>query len=249
MSNMRHGVALIINNKQFRRHSERSGSDRDEANLVQTWLYLGYRVEVRRNCTSAQITGIFQDMDHFLETSDKASGAENAVANDSFVSCILSHGNKDEIIGADSKGVKMVELERMIGRSKKLRSKPKLFFVQACRGSNAGAEIQSDDDKQHRVNNRSDMFFSYATVPGDHAYRDPTKGSWFVTEMCKTLCELAPSCTLYEMQQRVNAALPGNPDYQVPSSGAQKAKYAQQPANAGTMTKCVHFFDTTAREL
>lgn len=253
---------MIINNKKFRKHSERRGSDRDEANLVQMWLYLGYHVEARRNCTSDQIMEIFQDIDRFLEASDATACVENMVANDSFVCCILSHGKKDEIISADSKVVKMEEIERMIGKSKKLQTKPKLFFVQACRGSNVGAEIQSDDDSNHHVNNRSDMHFSYATVPGDKAYRNPITGSWFVTELCKTLCEYATSHTLHEMQHLVNAAVPGNADHRVPAPplpggcsvpaqsppGAQGAEYTQQPANAGTMTKCVHFFNTSVRE-
>lgn len=245
MASKRHGVALIVNNKEFPLHTKRKGSDRDEANLVQTWLFLGYRVEVRRDLTSVEMMEIFEDIDSFLEVSDK-SARDNAVSHDSFVCCFLSHGNKDDIIGADSKSVKMEDIESMIGRSAKLRSKPKLFFVQACRGLRAGAEVQSDDDSKnrYRITNRSDMYFSYATVPGNHAYRNTVKGSWFVTELCKTLCEFAPSRTLHEMQHQVNSAVPENTDYKVPFSDPGGAEYAQQPANAGTMTKCVHFFDS-----
>ena len=246
MTNVRHGVALIVNNEQFQRHPRREGSDRDEANLVQTWLFLGYRVEVRRNLTSVEMVEIFEDIDSFIEVSDKSAGEENTVSHDSFVSCFLSHGSADDIMGTDSKSVKMADVECMIGRSTKLQSKPKLFFVQACRGPRAGAEVQSDDDSEyrHRITNRSDMHFSYATVPGNKAYRNITKGSWFVTELCKTLCEFAPSHTLHEMQHRVNLAVPGNTEYKVPFSDPGGAEYAQQPANAGTMTKCMHFFDS-----
>ena len=236
-------MALIVNNKKFREHSEREGSDRDEANLVQTWLYLGYRVEVRRDLSSVEMTTIFHDIDSFLASSDKRASEDCSVSHDSFVCCFLSHGNKDNIIGADSKSIKMDHIERMIGSSKKLQSKPKLFFVQACRGLHAGAEvrIQPDDDQENRhlVTNRSDMYFSYATVPGNKSYRDTCKGSWFVTELCKTLCKFASSCTLDEMQHKVNSAVPGNAEYKVPAG----AEYAQQPAYAGTMTKYVHFFD------
>ena len=243
MTSMKHGVALIVNIKQFQRHRRREGTDRDEANLVQTWLYLGYRVEVRRDLTSVEMTAIFRDIDSFL-TSDERASEDSSVSHDSFVCCFLSHGNKDSIIGADSKSVKMDLIESMIGRSKKLQSKPKLFFVQACRGLHAGAEVQPDDDQEirHLVTNRSDMHFSYATVPGNQSYRDTCKGSWFVTELCKTLCKFASSCTLNEMQHKVNSAVPGNVEYKVPAG----AEYAQQPASAGTMTKYVHFFDGTS---
>lgn len=241
MNNKRHGVALIVNNKRFHKHSERVGSDRDEANLVQTWLYLGYRVEVRRDLTSMEVKAIFDNIDSFLTSSDKSACKDNSVSHDSFVCCFLSHGTRDDIIGVDSKGIKTDEIARMIGRSKKLQKKPKLFFVQACRGQHAGAEIQADDDQQYRhvATDRSDMYFSFATVPGNQSYRDTIKGSWFITELCKMLCKYASSCTLHDIQLKVNSAVPGNAEYVVPAG----AKYAQQPANAGTMTKHVHFFD------
>ncbi len=246
MASMRHGVALIVNNEQFQRHSKRKGSDKDEANLVQTWLYLGYRVEVRRDLTSVEVIKIFEDIDSFLKASDKSAGEENAVSHDSFVSCFMSHGRKDHIIGADSKPIKMEDIESMIGGSVKLRSKPKLFFVQASRGPCAGAEVQSDHDGEyeHRVTNRSDMHFSYATVPGKRSYRHLTRGSWFITELCKILCEFAPCHTLQEMQLQVNSAVPGNTEYKVPKG----AEYTQQPASGGTMTKYVHFFDLPVPE-
>ncbi len=249
MTSTRHGVALIVNNKKFQVHSERKGSDRDEANLVQTWLYLGYRVEVRRNLTSVEFSEIFKDIDRFLKTSDEYAGEDNAVSHDSFVSCFLSHGSKDNIIGVDRVSIEMDNIESMIGKSVKLRSKPKLFFIQACRGWRPGADVQSDDDGEYkpRVTNRSDMHFSYATVSGNQAYRDTTLGSWFITELCKILCKFAPSHTLHQMQHQVNSAVPGNTKYKVPGNTEynvpERAEYAQQPASGGTMTKYVHFFD------
>ena len=167
MANKRHGVALIINNIEFTKHPKRIGSERDEHNLVQTFLSLGYRVEVRRNCSSRQLVTLFSEADQLLAKADKEEKLVS-LAHDSFVSCILSHGDDGMVCGSDSKSVRFEELERALGRSKTLRGKPKLFFVQACRGTNIGAEIQSDDGRglseSANVNDRSDMFFSYATV-------------------------------------------------------------------------------------
>lgn len=249
MTGERHGIALIVNNKKFDGLRERTGTDRDESNLVQAWLYLGYRVEVRRDCTGKEIEGIFQDIDGFLEASDQRADDGETVENDSFVSCILSHGDREEVFGSDSKGIKMEAIERAIGQSKILRGKPKLFFVQTCRGDNPGAEVQADDEAagKKRVTNRSDMHFSYATTLGDKAWRDPITGSWFVNELCRILCEFAPSCTLHEMQLKLNVAVPANVCYKVPTVRPQKSedgKHTQQPSNAGTMTRCVHFFDS-----
>lgn len=256
MANPRHGVALIINNKRFSGHSkEREGTDRDESNLVETLLYLGYRVEVRQNCTSHKMTQIFENIDEFLKTSNDA--AVDKVSNDSFVCCILSHGGRDSVLGSDNHPVRTENIERIIGRSEVLKRKPKLFFIQACRGPNPGAEIHSDDAEiqsdDGRSSKRSDINFCYATAPGDRTYRNTRTGSWFVTELCKILCEFAPCCTLHQMENKLNAALPADAQYTyrlaVPLDVGLKSglvqEVTQQPSSAGSMTRDVHFFDST----
>ena len=84
----KHGVAMIINNKTFKEHSKRTGTDRDEANLIETWRYLGYHVVVFKDCkrdTMAQL---------FLNVDEEVLNDVRDVEHDSFVSCILSHGKE-----------------------------------------------------------------------------------------------------------------------------------------------------------
>ena len=50
MSSEPHGVCAIINNEKFSSHSEREGTQVDEANLAQCFRYLGYNVEVLLMC-------------------------------------------------------------------------------------------------------------------------------------------------------------------------------------------------------
>lgn len=238
MTGKKHGVCLVINNMKFAKDSYRKGSARDEHNLVQTWLYLGYRVEVRRNCTLQQFQDIFKDIDGFLRSLNESAKEDKKVDNDSFVCCILSHGEKHAIVSSDSQKINIEDIERMIGKSCILRSKPKLFFVQSCRGPFTGSEIESD---QARASNRGDIHISYATSLGDKAYRDTTKGSWFVTELCKILCEHAPCCTLDQMQHKLNAEVPTNVQYTWTEAGKD---YTEQPATSSSMTKYVHFFDS-----
>ena len=82
----KHGVALIINNKTFlaKEHKVRMETDRDEQNLIETWLFLGYYIVVVRNITRDEMARTFEKIDTLLNIAE-------GVANDSFVCCILSH--------------------------------------------------------------------------------------------------------------------------------------------------------------
>ena len=125
MKSKRHGVALIINNKEFRSedHKTRRGTDRDEQNLSETWQFLGYHVVVLRNCSRDQMAQTFEKIDDLLK------GAKG-VANDSFVCCILSHGKEGEVFGSDSRPLEYTRIQRFLAKSETLRSRPKLLFIQ-----------------------------------------------------------------------------------------------------------------------
>ena len=240
MTATKHGVCLVINNMKFVVENERRGSKRDEHNLIQSWRYLGYRVEVRRNCSLNQINDIFDDIDGFLERLNDSAKEEERVENDSFVCCVLSHGEKHAIVSSDSQRIRMEDLERKIGKSRTLKSKPKLFFVQACRsppGTTATllpAEMESDGPTD-----RSDIYFMYATSLGDSAMRNTAQGSWFVTELCKLLCEFATCCSLHDIQLKLNRAVRDNYMHELVSIACR-----QQPRGGGSLDYYVHFFHT-----
>ena len=157
--------------------------------------------------------------------------------------CILSHGTKDSIIGSDSKPISRDYIEQQVGSSTTLRGKPKIFFLQACRGRDLGSEpvptrrIQADGDDS----DRADIYVCSATVSGDQSYRDIKRGSWFITEVCKVLCELGTSCNLNEIQKGLNDKVPQNPDYRYETKDGKS--YVQQPSCSNdTLKHDVHFF-------
>ncbi len=234
MKSERHGVAVIINNTNFLRHSIREGSDRDEYNLTQTFTYLGYRVIVCKNLTKPEILRFFDNLDKKLKESNAKD--DQKVANDSFVCCILSHGSEGVIIGSDSEPVKIKDIENLTGKSEMLNSKPKIFFIQTCRGDNPGSiprEIVQADDAAPTP---ADFYFCFATVSGDRAYRGNQKGSWFVIEVCKLLCSDAQADSLHsDFQLNLNRAVGTNPDY-------KHDGFAVQPTSSNQLYKHVHFF-------
>lgn len=233
MRNKRHGVAVIINNTDFVWHSQRNGSDRDEYNLTQTFTYLGYRIMVCKNLTSEEILWFFEHLDEKLRESDTHD--TNKVANDSFVCCILFHGSDgDAIIGSDSKPVKRKDIETLTGRSAILNSRPKLFFIQACRGDNPGSIPVERVLADGSVPVSADFYFCYATVSGDKAYRGECKGSWFVIELCRILCKHATADSFPDgIQTKLNEAV---------GTKYRKNNYAIQPTGSSQLYKHVHFF-------
>ena len=239
MKALKHGIVLIINNRNFTSHKERKGTERDEYNLIQTFYFLGYRPIVCNNLTSGEMKYIFDDLDSFLAKSD--ANAATKVENDSFMCCILSHGTTDSIIGSDSKPISRDYIEQQAGKSKTLSGKPKIFFLQACRGKELGSEpvptrrTEADDDSS-----RADIYVCSATVSGDQSYRDIFRGSWFITELCKILCEFSTCYNLDDIQKDLNEKVPKNPANRFEADDGKL--YVQQPSCHHTLYHDVHFF-------
>lgn len=194
------GICVIISNEEFTDHSDREGTKEDEKNLSRTFRYLGYDVEIYRNCKACEIRGVFKE----LHKRDFSS-------HDSLVCCILSHGEEGKVFGSDSRAVELDEVTSYFTADKcpKLQGKPKLFFIQACRGKvptkavakwDPGSKVQRDDGGATRPV-MADFFFGYATPPGYAALRDTEHGSWYISELCEVYAKFAE---LKEMHTKVN---------------------------------------------
>ena len=182
-----HGICVIINNQNFALHHERVGTQVDEENLTQCFRYLGYNIEVYRDLTAHQIQSVFS---HYSNDCDHTN-------NDSFVVCILSHGEDGQIFGTDSKSVQLKSIVgKLTAECVSLTGKPKLFFIQACRGvdKSVGIELASDsgslilphstepvqivsDNNPVTIPADADFFFGYATPPGNVSWRNTAHGS------------------------------------------------------------------------
>lgn len=193
MSRFPHGIALIINNKTFESEDDtRDGTEIDEQNLIKVFQYLGYRVHVFNDCTADQINKI---MDHMK--------IQDYTNHDSFICCILSHGHKDVVSGSDNQYISIDDISKRLSPTNcpSLAKKPKIFFIQACRGDSQEQTVSvnatpdqresltaTDDPSGSGVNrnvsDNSDFYFAYATPSGYVAWRDPRNGSYYITELC-----------------------------------------------------------------
>ena len=196
-----HGKAIVIVNDTFTPNPElvlrpRAGAKRDMDLFRQTFQHLGYSVEAYPNLTSVQMHQVIAKV-----------SAENHDAHDSFVCCISTHGDEENVYGADGVGVKRVELIQAVKQSATLLEKPKMFFLQACRtkpSSTPTAEnltrYQPDAPKQD-----ADIFVANATTPNSASFRDPSTGSWFVSTLHRVFTSPARhNATLSALMHEVN---------------------------------------------
>ena len=134
---------------------------------------------------------------------------------------VSSHGDERGKISASDSDYCIKELINAFlpEKSPTLVGKPKLFFIQACRGDglDAGALIQmSDEDaqllshrddlsilysKDHDIHDKSyasqvqlspdhrDVLVAYSTCEGYYSFRSTVRGSWFIQDLVGVLLD------------------------------------------------------------
>ncbi|XP_036372442.1 caspase-3-like isoform X1 [Megalops cyprinoides] len=156
------GQCIIVNNKNFDRRTGmnvRNGTDVDAGNVMKVFGKLGYKVKVYNDQTVDQIKQVL-----FAASRDDHSQSA------SFVCVLLSHGDEGILFGTDGS----VELKALTSlfrgdRCTTLVGKPKLFFIQACRGTDldGGIETDSVDDRApEKIPVEADFLYAYSTAPG-----------------------------------------------------------------------------------
>jgi len=93
---------------------------------------------------------------------------------------------------------------------------------------------------------KADFYICLATTLGDKSYRDKYTGSWFITEVCKVLCEYATCDSLHaDFQLRLNTNVSNNESYRFLNEEL-KEHFAQQPASSNQLQQHVHFFSNSS---
>ncbi len=162
MTSHPHGLALIINNEKFKGHDQRDGTGVDENNLTVTLRYLGYNIEIHRDVATKDMIRLFEE----VKLRDHS-------AYDSFICCILTHGESGRVFGADSSSVLIETLtgELCAASCPSLKGKPKIFFIQACRGNLKCYSVSTDDG--HHGNSGSEEGSDHDEVDhGAHPSQD-----------------------------------------------------------------------------
>uniref|UniRef100_A0A8R1XKX5 Caspase n=1 Tax=Onchocerca volvulus TaxID=6282 RepID=A0A8R1XKX5_ONCVO len=250
------GVALIINNRYFLDMPERIGTDIDEINLNNLFRQLNYTVSVYRNLCAKEMLNAIRDF---------SKRPEHRLL-DSCVICVLTHGEHGELYGTDDNAVSVLEFVSSLNARNcpALAHKPKLFFLQACRGQQYdhgfGTEFDGSDgyfdrwftcttpqsqknlpvEQKTKLPIEADILVSYATTPGYVSWRNSMKGSWFIQSICEVFAKHAKSTDILSMLTLVNKRVA---DAFESSSGSFK----QIPDHSSRLRKAFYFFPGTAK--
>lgn len=226
------GYALIIHNKYFPNKEQplRHGSEKD--------------VEAIENfCNLAGLT--INDTDR--KTKDLTATQMEELCTEiskrdfsrykGFVCFILSHGSENGIYGTDDVTISVQEIVSKFKYNSGLVGKPKLFFIQACRGNNKDSGVDSDSQPVGRITplrlpSESDVLIAYSSVEGYESYRSPLAGSWFICTLMEQLKAHAHNMHLMDILTLVNQQIAG---YETPSGEKQMS------CQMSTLTKFVYF--------
>ncbi|BHF81356.1 hypothetical protein SprV_0702448600 [Sparganum proliferum] len=128
MASPRRGICLIINSMTYwhPKFQDRGGCDKDESRIEKVFRDLGFLVKLLRNLSSGEMKA---QLKHLGTATDHST-------YDCFVTVIMAHGGVGEIYGVDGSPFLLHEITAYFTADKcpTLAGKPKLFFIQACRG-------------------------------------------------------------------------------------------------------------------
>ena len=160
----------------------RDGAEHDEKCLKQLFDEIGFAASIRKNLSREEIYKMSKD-----------TAACDHSKFDTFVFIIMSHGGVgDSVCGVDGRSASIQEImsEFKAINCPTLRNKPKLFFMQCCRGSTAefiSPAISCHVDRlvtdstlaRSACPQEADFLLAFASAPGYVSYRYP-KGSVFI---------------------------------------------------------------------
>jgi hypothetical protein len=246
------GRALIINNKVFsgKKYKLRKGTDIDAKAVHDLFKEdLSFKVNRLDDQTAVQMRNALQDL-----------AKANHSKYDCVVVVILSHGKDGEVIGTDGDGVPVDDITGYFKSNPTLKDKPKLFFIQACRGKSRDAGIVMDgiddqdpasseeklikqvlqedevDAKIESVTTDADLLLSYATTPGFASWRDKRTGSWYIQALVEVIKNYAAKEDLASMLTRVNRKVAIECE-----SKCSNKRVKQMPAPLTKLTKKLFF--------
>lgn len=112
--------------------------------------------------------------------------------------CLLSHGDQNDIKGVDGEGIHIQDIIGVFGSEncQEMIGKPKLFFINACRGQNdlrrvKGSPLERDGQASSNEVQVGPEIIDYllvnSTLPGYTSFRSPETGSVFVVKLCQFL--------------------------------------------------------------
>nr|QLI42792.1 caspase-3-like protein [Onchidium reevesii] len=244
MDHPKRGIAVIINNKDFLPQTgmgSRTGTDVDAESMHDLLNEMSFeKIIPKKNVSVKDMKELFWDVSKYDHS-----------RSDCFVCVILTHGEEGYVYGTDGK----IPIDDLVypfkgHNCKTLAGKPKLFFIQACRGqeldggvdvSDAIGEEEAMEEEVviRRIPTEADFLMAYSVVPGYFAWRNSSRGSWFIQAIVSVFQANWKTMDVLTMMTRVNKKVAY--DFQSNASSQSMNRKKQIPCITSMLTKDVYF--------
>lgn len=246
MNHKHRGLALIFNHEYFPQglHSTRRGTKKDRDRLGEVLTNLGFRVETKDDLN---YEGIHKNIQAVVKMDHSQ--------HDCLVIIVLTHGELGMLYARDTK-YSLRNLWRYFTdqNSPTLAGKPKLFFIQACRGDLYDNGITLTQDI--RVDGASalsstpthpDFLFAFSTTAHHYSWRNSTNGSWFIQTLCDMLTEYATDTEILTWMTFVCRKVAEDYESFTPDEEESNEK-KQMPSIYSTLTRLLIFTNNSKKK-
>ncbi|CAO1421113.1 unnamed protein product, partial [Diamesa tonsa] len=182
-SNVNRGIALIFNHEYFNDKPRRIGAKKDGDDLKAVLKELQFDVKEYMDLKLDEIKKVLLDV-----------SKQDHSKSDCLWVTVMSHGGKNGKIYSTDEHYQVEELwKNFLGeKCKSLVGKPKLFFIQACRGDKIDKGVvfvDGEDDvmMKRTIPQFADLLVMYSTFEEHYAFRSPNYGTWFIQTLCTEL--------------------------------------------------------------
>lgn len=234
---------IILNQHMFKKTiyfrnqqpSTRNGTDNDVKSLKKVFGNLGFKDENIFVFRNLEYEGIIKNL--------TAIAAKDHTKTSCICVTILTHGDKGGEVHAADRPYLLTDVIAIFEKQKSLVNKPKLFFVQACRGANMDAGntvyLDSHSDSVLTVPTHADFLMLCSTVEDHLSYRD-MHGSWMIQALCHIIQKHHEDLDLLHMITLMNRMVAYEKSTYTPSNKAMNDK-KQMPETRFTLTKMLKF--------
>ncbi|KAH8384561.1 hypothetical protein KR093_001028 [Drosophila rubida] len=166
---------VIFNHEKFDNQNEyREGSADDVKALEKTFKALKCNVKIISNATLEEVRSNVRKLE-----------LKNFAERSALVLVLLSHGQRNDTLAARDGDYRIDDdVVFPIVRNRTLQDKPKILFVQACKGSREIGAFKTDSAQPHGP--PSEILKCYSTYEGYVSYRYDD-GTPFIKILCDTL--------------------------------------------------------------
>ncbi|XP_067401954.1 caspase-7-like [Emydura macquarii macquarii] len=236
--------AVIIVNCEFHSGAEslapRKGAKREADKLFKALSRLKYAVKLYYDQTAKEIEEIYR----------QESREEHG---DCFVSILSSHGEEGAIFSSEGELVKLTSIFQMLSprMCPGLAGKPKIFFIQACRGKarDPGVGLQTDsagppaDNVSPFLSIPDSTTVMFACSPGYGAFLNPL-GSMFLQTLLEFLEGDERHLELTRLMTRINWKVA----FHCEAKGREYEGCKEMPCFITNMVREVYPFSTQTKE-